>query len=722
MSGMKLRDNIRAPTRYGEGEGPEIPTPRSALRMRLDEGDDDNMELSDLGRPRPVKKRSSTSKPFNPNLPPAAFPSLDRPQTNPQLRRLILNLPVGKRQSGFRLPPAPTSDPSSAAAAIADMPRQRRRVKWAPTTVDHVPLDSLENHVVSNNESNPVYVRNMAMMAKAALRDPMDTSDEEQDMSMSDNEDLPDPTQLLLDKIPNPKWSELNSALQVEMVDRAMRNMTWRTVCTKLKLGPRDHQKLSDYMDTRNKQIERENKRMEEMRNKQRAVLMNIDNSDTKLFAPPPQLVLQRIMRQVTRESLLDGTNYTDLMLCTSGDVLAARQYLHQHGFPRSWAGDWGDGMVELHESADDCQDPDEFHWKDNLTVTAPFDGSKHLVSPAVQDRTEFIHDVGLSSSRLIDPRALIRNSADADPTQDWRRYFDHWYPDPQDLTGTSPESSRTTTRHQGIVNLKVGRQKAAQIQQYERTGTKPYGWPAYGPRPSPITQSAEIETPTRVCHNPVGPQFSPQSNTPVTRQQNLQYTPQPPIPFSRRIPVIQPNSPFSRSVGGNWLSRDVNYAESQARFAQRLQQAHLSMTERQGRTQTQYYDLQPRPHPSGVSTGGSPYSRTQPYAAVQNIVNTQRMTGRAIPQTNQYDAFLHEHQRSRGMGDGAGGSMDGLVYSDLSIMLEESEDEHMEPPKKREEEQSSSTDLSLGLDTDDSANEMVMVPTDSCASSRSRG
>ena len=98
------------------------------------------------------------------------------------------------------------------------------------------------------------------------------------------------------------------------------------------------------------------------------------------------------------------------------------------------------------------------------------------------------------------------------------------------------------------------------------------------------------------------------------------------------------------------------------------MQQAHLSMTERQGRAQAQQYDFQPKPRVSGVSAGGSPYRRTQPYAAVQNIANAQAMVSRAVPQTFQYDAFWYEHQRARAMGNGSG-AMDEFVYSDPIIM-----------------------------------------------------
>jgi hypothetical protein len=509
----------------------------------------------------------------------------------------------------------------------------------------------------------------------------------------------------------------LNSALKVEMVDKAMQTMTWRAICNRLSLGPEDRQKLAEYMDTRNKQVERENKRMEEMRNKQRLALMNIDNSDIKIFAPPPQLVLQRIMRQATREMLLDRTMYTDLMLCTSGDVLAARQYLHQHGLPRSWAGDWGDGMVELRESADDCPGPDQFEWKEDLMVTPPYESARRLMSPAVQTQTDFIQDVGLSNSGAIDPMMLTQSNANPKPTQDCRKYFTHWYPEPVDPTRTVPNFSWAASRHHGIVNLKVGRQRAAQIQQYERTGSKPYGWPAYGPRPSPVAPSAEIETPTRVRHNPIGPQFSLMHNTPGTQQRNIQYTLQPPTAFSRRIPAVNENSPLNRPLDGNRAFRDLNYAESQARFRQQMQQAQLSMLERQGKAQAERYDFQPKPRVSGVSAGGSQYRRTQPYAAVQNIATAQRMVSRAMPQTSQFDAFWYEHQRARAMGDSTG-PMDSFIYSDPIIVPEETEDERMaQQPEGEKEEQHSSTGPSSH--TDASEDEMMMIPIDSCSPSQ---
>lgn len=194
MSGMKLRDSIRAPVRYGEGEGAEVPTLRSALRIGLDEVNDDNVELSDSGRSHPQRRRKSTTKPFNPNLPPAAFPTLDRPHANPHIRRIVLKMPQTstRRHSGTEFPPP---------AAPASAPQQTRRVTRDPTSLERIHIDDLENHIASNNASNPVFVSNMAMMASAALKDPMDTSEEEENVAMSDNEDLPDQTQVLLDKV-----------------------------------------------------------------------------------------------------------------------------------------------------------------------------------------------------------------------------------------------------------------------------------------------------------------------------------------------------------------------------------------------------------------------------------------------------------------------------------------------------------------------------------------
>ncbi|KAJ5771311.1 uncharacterized protein N7511_003362 [Penicillium nucicola] len=718
MSEMKLRERIRAPVRYGDSEESEISFPHSTLRVGLE----NDLELDNSGRQRSVKRRKPISKPFDPNLPPAAFPSLDRPRT-PENRQIILNSPIGGPNSGSRLPPDPTPGPSSVAPVVAEVSQQSRRVTWGPTTLDYIPVNDLENHVVSNNDSNAVYVRNMAMMAQAALKDDMETSDEEEEHVMRDNEDCIDPTQVLLNKIPNPKWNELNNALQLELVDTAMKSMTWNNVCNKLELGPEDRQNLVNCMESRNKQIERENKRLEVMRNKQRIALINMDNSDAKLFAPPPQLVLQRMMRQATREALLDRTMYTDLMLCTSGDVLAARQYLHQHGLPRNWVGDWGDSMVELRESPEDSQDPDAFQWKEELTVTEPFNTNKPCVSPVVQERAGFIDGVGMGGNGLINPRALHRNSAEPDPTEDWRKYFSHIYPDPPDSAGMSTKSNKTVPGHRGLVKLKVGQQMAAQIEQYERTSSRN----PYGPRLSSIAQSAAFETPTRVRHNPTGPQFSPQSGPrfgphvmgPVAHKQRVRHTLLPTNPFSHRTPVFRSNSPFNGSfngpLGGNGISRDPSNAEIQARFNHRLQSARLDMVENKERFQAQRYDFQPKPRHSGVSTGGNPYRPTQP-RAVQAIANAQRLVSQTVPQTGQYDAFWYEYQRAERAGNVAG-SIDKFVFSDPIIMPDESVNEQEEKqPEEEKKEQPSSSELSSSPLTDEIGDEMMMVPTDLCS------
>ncbi|EKV06167.1 hypothetical protein Pdw03_2016 [Penicillium digitatum] len=656
MSGMRLRDSIRAPLRYGEDEY-ETPS-RTTLRPGYDDSFDDSIELGESGRPRPQKRRKPNTVPFNPNLPPAAFPSLSRPQPSHASPTSTKNHGIGDSQHKIQ-----TSELALPLRNVGSM----ETVAPSSSVIERVPMDQLDNHVASNNMDNPIYARNVNMARTTCV----DAPPGYEDMATSpdsDDDPLPDATQVLLDAIPNPKWGDLHKAMQVEIVENTMKYHSWRRVCDLLGLGPDERKQLMQGIRIRNKQIERENGKLEQMRCKQRKVLMKIDNSDLKRFQPPPQLVLKRITRETNQNLLL--TSYTDLLMCQAHEVLKARQYLHQHGLPRRYAGNWGDSLVVLRESEDDSHEPDKFEWKENLRFSPPPNEIETPMNPFMDPissaKRDFIQSIGMNGT--MNPTNLVRRNTDPGLMMDWGRYYER-----------NQDSSWDTTKPRlgGIVKVNVGPDIAAQINRYEQAGVRPQGFSSHGQVPAmPGSPPSDV------------PQETPSK---------------PPRSGSVAQPVFRnPARPFSRVITGNRSSDGFNPSESHFKYQRSIQQAKLEKIEAEAEAMRRRYNYQPTLRVNGVGVGISPTRgnlQTLPLAqpVEQNIPS--RILARAY----------------RGMtAMNVDRLMDEFVCYEPILIPEQSEPE--KPEEEQPDEQPSSTDISSI--TEMSMDDVMLVPTDGCSSS----
>ena len=71
------------------------------------------------------------------------------------------------------------------------------------SVIERVPMDQLDNHVASNNMDNPIYARNVNMARTTCV----DAPPGYEDMATSpdsDDDPLPDATQVLLDAVSIP--------------------------------------------------------------------------------------------------------------------------------------------------------------------------------------------------------------------------------------------------------------------------------------------------------------------------------------------------------------------------------------------------------------------------------------------------------------------------------------------------------------------------------------
>lgn len=193
MSSMKLRDRIRAPTRYGEDD--DKTARRSSLRPGNESSDEEWKEPvgSSISRHR---KRKRVSVPYDPTLPPAAFPSLDRPQSGSTDQ---------KPASDFNFPDSPEVSRANRARSLMVTLPLRRSVQsntdsLVSDELEHVPINQLDNHLASNNMDNPTYARNVKLVC--ATRPSASSSSSGMRAHLdSDDDELPDAEQVLLEKV-----------------------------------------------------------------------------------------------------------------------------------------------------------------------------------------------------------------------------------------------------------------------------------------------------------------------------------------------------------------------------------------------------------------------------------------------------------------------------------------------------------------------------------------
>jgi hypothetical protein len=157
---MRLRQTIRAPSRY-----------------------EDECELSAGVSPRRLPRRRKAAEAaegeraipcvdYNPNQPPAAFPTLDHP------------LPAGQTYhsltSTISTSAAPAASDTDSATDDADLEADGHHLDAFESLYRGIPPGQLDNFIASNGPQNPQYKRNMALLAR---------EDDSYDLKISDDDD-----------------------------------------------------------------------------------------------------------------------------------------------------------------------------------------------------------------------------------------------------------------------------------------------------------------------------------------------------------------------------------------------------------------------------------------------------------------------------------------------------------------------------------------------------
>lgn len=131
--------------------------------------------------PRQVRRRAKGQTPrqyidWNPNLPPAAFPTLERPRTPQKVddRISIQDRTIHLDDKGGHATPSQDGGASNGSD----------KTKTAAVRLSALISDSFENSVASNGDLNPIYEKNKAQIINAEE----ESSSVNQDMDDSDSE------------------------------------------------------------------------------------------------------------------------------------------------------------------------------------------------------------------------------------------------------------------------------------------------------------------------------------------------------------------------------------------------------------------------------------------------------------------------------------------------------------------------------------------------------
>ncbi|KAB8256897.1 hypothetical protein BDV32DRAFT_160884 [Aspergillus pseudonomiae] len=572
---MRLRESIRPPERY-ESEHFYTSLGQKSLRQHRNPN-----------RPPYID--------FNPNLPPAVFPTLDFPRPAvPEAGKCAQSKGEetnsgGTLQHGREQPEHYGEDKDSREAGV--------------DLVD-IPINQVENYVASNGDLNPVYVKNMATMAAADSSASDDLHNETDDIEAHDEDES-------AHEIPNPKWSDLCPGMQVEIFDNLLQCYTWKDACYRLNLTGEDQEKVGKHIFARNKQMEQEESQMKNMRTKQLRSLLKIDNSARHL-QDSHQFLFRKTSRDTT--SHLRRSNRPDYLMCHSKEVMNAKRYLRQQGLSPRYAGDWGNSISPTHPSGID-QDHDMSNlgkqvscgqYMELATDTTDDDmmdfAFDHKAPTAIPDKQSFINTIGTAAVASPRDMTLCRGNLNTAP-----RWLNLLYQH-------SIRNYQPAFRENKLVCLKIGTEHAAQI---------------HDTQPIACIQPAKLVKrfpPIDAIY------YDPPSWTPVIIQ-NYGARTNPTMPPIPRPSLDGEPQPLPRTMGGNWSysSFESHPTTSSMRFQQKLEEARLE-TQRARRRGTQQLAggrgygpyFTPRQSPEGISrsssttTGGfmSPNSSGELYGA----------------------------------------------------------------------------------------------------------
>ncbi|GLI72050.1 hypothetical protein PoHVEF18_000217 [Penicillium ochrochloron] len=412
--------------------------------------------------PQP-KIKGPVIPPFDPNLPPAAFPSL------PTIGQLI---PTGTREGHLRrvkedrerrmqgLEPLPREPyhpgpifriSGQDDAPKAYKPTSQESAKESASNVEHdAPSRANTNFEASDTVLNPDHSTNTAAMVGEAQKDSTDANKSDlayrSDLDFSDT----DSEVIFESTVPVPKWDDLHPSLQAEITDNLLERGTWENTAQMLGLTQKQQRMAKKCAQRYHQALGREDKELEAMRNKQRNYLLRVDHSEIQ--DDQAERVLAKIASK-SQQKILEHPD-RNLKKCKTSHLCEAWRFLKEHGLPLELAGDWSNGVEEIRP----FENPrtKRVGWTDPLTTTEELPPMPTEAVPATQpplvEKTVSLDSFSQGSS--IAPPAPVRH-----PIENMEGHWDEW-----EQLFTQPDENRAHLACERRLRLAHGAEGAADI------------------------------------------------------------------------------------------------------------------------------------------------------------------------------------------------------------------------------------------------------------------
>ncbi|PYI06898.1 hypothetical protein BO78DRAFT_444801 [Aspergillus sclerotiicarbonarius CBS 121057] len=427
---MRLRERIRPPERFNQ-EQFYSPCAQKPLR-----------ETQKPDRPEFI--------PFNSDLPPAAFPTLSNAHP-----------PRREDEKEYERDRHVNNSKPLREHIQSDHNGENKLGEDAKARLQSYPPESFENLIASNGELNPVYMRNMAILATMDRESPIDGA-----MADSDIDDVMvdasyEEAEFLQISSPtlHPKWSDLSPQIQVEIAKNMLQDLNWLTMCHLLGLTADEREEVQKNILRREQQAKQEDLHLEEMRSKQLRALLRTDNATRGHNRVPYQGVFSKISRRFSGK-LQDACN-SDFLLCHASEVLDAKLFLYTRGIDRKYAGEWSSGIsawggpedhdIELHLIDDRRPEPCAVGTSD-ISAKDSVHGAMNADAPELPTRCT-VSSTNIMARYCPNParsRQLYKGDANG-PMQ--------WHPNNHQ---TRPEKIYYTRRENGIICLGVTEERFA--------------------------------------------------------------------------------------------------------------------------------------------------------------------------------------------------------------------------------------------------------------------
>ncbi|ODH25693.1 hypothetical protein ACO22_05151 [Paracoccidioides brasiliensis] len=483
---LRNRNFIKPPRRYDEVYAKPAPLP-----------------VHD--EPRVYKPKSDPTRPafpipftdFNPNLPPAAFPTLDflKRSLTPEQRTLEhLNNTTSRVQghSGAKKYNSENvTDGIGRSKCDYSHEHKHKTTKGSfllTETESNPDNDNLPGDVDHQDWSDTMGYLHGAESSPETMSARMALSDDENEVGIGASEAAGTSG----DSLRPGKWSDISQVLQTEIFDNLRSVYEYRKVVDKLRLTPTEQVKMIEHSSSREEQIKNENELLQEMRKKQLQALMRMDNSYLRTQQVPAQLVFQTISNKCLGDTITNAE--PDYSMTRASDILIARKYLRSCGLDPKFAGEWGNNLVTINSNGSTGEDAnadttESFEWTGELpqametdvpeqgktnyesrqgSEATPDDSSQSDCSPTPKQLRSI--DSNLNAAQQIlrhrQEAALSRPGATqplANRTSGARNGSPLWTQPSNPYQGTRQPSP---LRQESVVRLKVGPQGAARIQQ----------------------------------------------------------------------------------------------------------------------------------------------------------------------------------------------------------------------------------------------------------------